>query len=92
MSAWNPPQASVRCHRAGSAPRKGVNFLRRLSDKFESWFRGFLTLVLVLVLGLPVAALGAGLTVRVVDAHRADAVGRAAPGAAPVGWPVPPVT
>lgn len=58
MSAWNPPQASVRCHRAGSAPRKGVNFLRRPSDRFGSWFRGFL----MLVLGLPVAALGARLT------------------------------
>ncbi|MFI7296406.1 hypothetical protein [Streptomyces sp. NPDC050121] len=39
---------------------KRANPLRRPSDRFESWFRGFL--LLVLVLGLPVAALSAGLT------------------------------
>ncbi len=38
----------------------GSNPLRRPSDKFESWFHRLLTLVLVV--GLPLAAVGAGLT------------------------------
>ncbi|MET9368833.1 hypothetical protein ABZY00_13410 [Streptomyces griseoflavus] len=57
MSARNPPHAS-----GPFPPRRpaGANPLRRPSDTFESWFRGFL--MLVLVLGLPAAALGAGQT------------------------------
>ncbi|MFE9021114.1 hypothetical protein ACFYNL_21475 [Streptomyces sp. NPDC007808] len=59
MSARNSPHAS------GPPPRRqgaseGTNPLRRTSDRFESWFRRFL--MLALVLGVPVAALSAGLT------------------------------
>ncbi|GAA3206843.1 hypothetical protein MTQ10_25530 [Streptomyces sp. XM83C] len=39
---------------------KGANPLRRTSDRVESWLGGLL--LLALVLGLPVAAIGAGLT------------------------------
>jgi hypothetical protein len=59
MSAPNPPQASGPPPPRQHAP-KGANPLRRTSDRLESWFRGLL--MLVLVLGLPVAALSAGLT------------------------------
>ncbi|GAB2909344.1 hypothetical protein [Streptomyces heilongjiangensis] len=60
MSARNSPHAS------GSPPphqehvSRGANPLRRTSDRFESWFRALL--MLVLVLGLPVAAISAGRT------------------------------
>ncbi|MFE0456760.1 hypothetical protein ACFW2D_36855 [Streptomyces sp. NPDC058914] len=52
-----------------------ANPLRRTSDRFESWFRGLL--MLVLALGLPVAALSAGTTayessMRTVQAQSAD--------------------
>ncbi|MGW2493927.1 hypothetical protein OG411_32390 [Streptomyces pseudogriseolus] len=60
MSAWNPPHASGPLPPRRERTPKRANPLRRPSDRFESWFRGFL--MLVLVLGLPVAALGAGLT------------------------------
>ncbi|WP_455754938.1 Rv1733c family protein [Streptomyces mirabilis] len=53
-SASGPPRP-----RKGNAPH-GANPLRRTSDRFESWFRR--VLMLLLVLGLPVAALSAGLT------------------------------
>lgn len=60
MSAHGSPSAS-----GPPRPRKGdvpheVNPLRRTSDRCEFWFRRML--MLVLVLGLPVAALSAGLT------------------------------
>ncbi|MCI4145719.1 hypothetical protein [Streptomyces sp. MMS20-AI2-20] len=61
MSARNPPHASGPPPPRQEHTPKRANPLRRPSDKFESWFRGFL--MLVLVLGLPTAALGAGLTV-----------------------------
>ncbi|GAA3494707.1 hypothetical protein GCM10019016_018070 [Streptomyces prasinosporus] len=60
MSARNPPHASGPPPPRRQHVPKGANPLRRTSDRFESWFRGFL--MLVLVLGLPMAALGAGLT------------------------------
>ncbi|MFF5157685.1 hypothetical protein ACFY3N_15755 [Streptomyces sp. NPDC000348] len=60
MSARNPPHASGPLPpRRERVPRR-ANPLRRTSDRFESWFRGFL--MLVLVLGLPATGLGAGLT------------------------------
>ncbi|MFF7311662.1 hypothetical protein [Streptomyces sp. NPDC008137] len=75
MSAQNSPRASD-----GPPPRqeqasKGPNPLRRRSDRFESWFRRFL--MLVLVLGLPATALSAGLTayessMRTVQAQSAE--------------------
>ncbi|MFI2435332.1 hypothetical protein [Streptomyces sp. NPDC018693] len=59
MSARDPqhmsgPPSPRREHAAQKA-----NPLRRTSDRFESWFRRFL--MCVLVLGLPVAAISAGL-------------------------------
>lgn len=60
MSAQNSPHASGPLPPRQERASKGVNPLRRTSDRFESWFRGLL--MLVLVLGLPVAALSAGLT------------------------------
>ncbi|UXY25263.1 Rv1733c family protein [Streptomyces sp. HUAS TT20] len=60
MSAHGSPSASgpPRPHQ-GNAPH-GTNPLRRASDRFESWFGR--VLMLVLVLGVPAAALSAGLT------------------------------
>ncbi|MGW2747365.1 Rv1733c family protein [Streptomyces sp. NPDC001450] len=60
MTAHGSPSASgpPRPHK-GDAPHE-VNPLRRTSDRCESWFRR--VLMLVLLLGLPVAALSAGLT------------------------------
>ncbi|MFE1312526.1 hypothetical protein [Streptomyces sp. NPDC058755] len=60
MSTHGSPSASgpPRPHK-GDVPRE-ANPLRRTSDRYESWFRR--VLMLVLVLGLPVAALSAGLT------------------------------
>jgi hypothetical protein len=54
---------------------RGPNPLRRTSDRVEAWFRRFL--MLVLVLGLPVAALSAGLaayesSMRTVQAQTAE--------------------
>ncbi|MFE4050194.1 hypothetical protein [Streptomyces sp. YIM B13518] len=60
MSARNPPHASGPLPPRREHASTGANPLRRTSDRFESWFRGFL--MLVLALGLPVAAFGAGLT------------------------------
>ncbi|MFF7795663.1 hypothetical protein [Streptomyces sp. NPDC007991] len=61
MSAQNSPHASGPPPPRQAQASKRANPLRRPSDKFESWFLRFL--MLVLVLGLPVAALSAGLTV-----------------------------
>ncbi|MCX4458885.1 hypothetical protein OG585_39590 [Streptomyces sp. NBC_01340] len=68
-SASGPPRP-----RKGNASH-GANPLRRTSDRFESWFRR--VLMLLLVLGLPVAALSAGLTayessMRTVQAQAAE--------------------
>lgn len=60
MSAPNPQHASGPLPPRQEHASKGANPLRRTSDRFESWFRGFV--MLVLVLGLPVAAVSAGLT------------------------------
>ncbi|MGW3151379.1 Rv1733c family protein [Streptomyces sp. NPDC001177] len=60
MSTHGSPSASglPQPHK-GNAPH-GTNPLRRTSDRFESWFGR--VLMLVLLLGVPVAALSAGLT------------------------------
>ncbi|MGY1577808.1 Rv1733c family protein [Streptomyces sp. MN13] len=60
MSTQNPPHASGPPSPRQEHVPKRANPLCRTSDRFESWFRRFL--MLVLVLGLPAAALGAGLT------------------------------
>ncbi|MFE0512223.1 hypothetical protein [Streptomyces sp. NPDC058964] len=60
MSARIPPFASGPLRPRKGDARHGANPLRRTSDRVESWFRG--VLMCVLVLGLPAAALGAGLT------------------------------
>lgn len=60
MSAQNSPHASGPLPPRQEHASKEVNPLRRTSDRFESWFRGLL--MLVLALGLPVAAVSAGLT------------------------------
>jgi hypothetical protein len=75
MSTQNSPHASGPLPPRQEHASKGANPLRRTSDRFESWFRGLLTLVLVL--GLPMAALSAGLTayessMRTVHAQSAD--------------------
>ena len=75
MSAQESPQASGSPPPRQERASKGPNPLRRTSDRFESWFRRFL--MLVLVLGLPVAALSAGLTayessMRTVQAQSAE--------------------
>ncbi|MGW1952926.1 Rv1733c family protein [Streptomyces sp. NPDC001920] len=60
MSAQDSPHASGPPPPRRRRASKGTNPLRRTSDRFESWFRRFL--MLALVLGVPVAALSAGLT------------------------------
>ncbi|MEU5538943.1 hypothetical protein [Streptomyces sp. NPDC020362] len=60
MSTHGSPSASGPPLPRKGAPAHEVNPLRRTSDRVESWFRQ--VLVLFLVLGLPVAALSAGLT------------------------------
>ncbi|MDF3143650.1 MULTISPECIES: hypothetical protein [unclassified Streptomyces] len=60
MSAQDSPSASGPPLPHQEHTSKGANPLRRTSDRVESWFRRFL--MLVFVLGLPVAAMGAGLT------------------------------
>ncbi|KOU63154.1 membrane protein [Streptomyces sp. MMG1533] len=59
MSAQGSPYASGPSRR-GDHAHKGANSLRRTSDRFECWFRR--VLMVVLVLGLPAAAVSAGLT------------------------------
>lgn len=61
MSAQHPPHASGphRPHRE-QQPSKGANPLRRTSDRVEAWCAGLL--LLVLVLGLPLASVKAGLS------------------------------
>ncbi|MFG2030754.1 hypothetical protein [Streptomyces sp. NPDC048825] len=75
MSAQNSSHASGPPPPRQEHASKGANPLRRASDRFESWVRGLL--MLVLVLGLPVAALSAGTTayessMRTVQAQSAD--------------------
>ncbi|MGV9452545.1 Rv1733c family protein [Streptomyces sp. NPDC003635] len=70
MSARNSP------HPSGPPPRpehaaKGVTPLRRTSDRCESWVRGLL--MLLLVLGLPVAAVSAGLAAYESSMHTVQA-------------------
>ncbi|WP_405531185.1 hypothetical protein OG426_05100 [Streptomyces canus] len=60
MSAQGSPFAFGPPSRRGDHAHKGANSLRRTSDRFECWFRR--VLMVVLVLGLPAAAVSAGLT------------------------------
>lgn len=60
MSAQGSPHASGPPSDHGDHAAKGANSLRRTSDRFECWLRR--VLMVVLVLGLPAAAVGAGLT------------------------------
>ncbi|MEV3912237.1 Rv1733c family protein [Streptomyces canus] len=60
MSAQGSPYASGPPSRRGDHAYKGANSLRRTSDRFECWVRR--VLMVVLVLGLPAAAVSAGLT------------------------------
>ncbi|MEU2912758.1 Rv1733c family protein [Streptomyces massasporeus] len=75
MSAQNSPHTSGPPPPRPAQASKGANPLRRTSDTFESWFRRFL--MLVLVIGLPVAAVSAGLaayesSMRAVQAQSAE--------------------
>lgn len=75
MSAQDSPYASGPSPSRREPPPKGTNPLIRPSDRFETWIRRFL--MLVLVLGLPAAALSAGLTayessIRTVQAQSAE--------------------
>ncbi|MFJ4621809.1 hypothetical protein [Streptomyces sp. NPDC088812] len=60
MSAHGSPYTSGPHPARNDRAPKGTNPLRRTSDRFEAWFRRLL--MFVLVLGLPAAAVGAGLT------------------------------
>ncbi|MCQ9179394.1 hypothetical protein KMT30_10195 [Streptomyces sp. IBSBF 2953] len=60
MSAPSSPYASGPPSGRGDHVPKGANSLSRMSDRFEGWFRR--VLMVVLVLGLPAAAVSAGLT------------------------------
>ncbi|WTX85958.1 hypothetical protein OG440_02760 [Streptomyces sp. NBC_00637] len=60
MSAQGSPYASGPQPGCGGDTFKGANSPRRPSDRIECWFRRLL--MVVLVVGMPVAALGAGLT------------------------------
>ncbi|WP_171113535.1 Rv1733c family protein [Streptomyces gossypiisoli] len=75
MSAQNSPHAPGPPPPRHEHASRVANPLRRTSDGFESWFRRLL--MLVLALGLPVAALSAGTTayessMRTVQAQSAD--------------------
>ncbi|WP_455770869.1 Rv1733c family protein [Streptomyces collinus] len=75
MSAQGSPYASGPSPSRREPPPEGMNPLIRPSDRLETWIRRFL--MLVLVLGLPVAALSAGLTayessMRTVQAQSAE--------------------
>lgn len=75
MSAQDSPYASGPSPSRGEPSPKGTNPLIRPSDRLETWIRRFL--MLILVLGLPVAALSAGLTayessMRTVQAQSAE--------------------
>ncbi|WP_455753236.1 Rv1733c family protein [Streptomyces canus] len=60
MSTQGSPFTSGPPPRRGDHAAKGGNALRRASDTFECWMRR--VLMVVLVLGLPAAAVSAGLT------------------------------
>ncbi|WP_314225030.1 Rv1733c family protein [Streptomyces zaehneri] len=60
MSAQGPPYTSGPPSPRDAHAPKGANPLKRVSDTFECWLRRVLTVVLVL--GLPAAAISAGLT------------------------------
>ncbi|MFE6828481.1 hypothetical protein [Streptomyces sp. NPDC057690] len=75
MSARDSPYASGPPSRRGADALASAHSLRRPSDRFECWFRR--VLLLVLVVGLPVAAVSAGLasyeaSMRTVRAQAAD--------------------
>ena len=60
MSTQGSPYTPGPPPRRGDHAAKGANSLRRASDRFECWMRR--VLMVVLVLGLPAAAVSAGLT------------------------------
>ncbi|KPI30589.1 Rv1733c family protein [Streptomyces sp. NPDC054962] len=82
MSAQGPPYTSGPPSPRDAHARKGANPLKRGSDTFECWLRRVLTVVLLL--GLPAAAISAGLTayeasmdaVRVQRAERHEVTAR----------------
>jgi len=91
MSAQDSPHASGPHRPNQKHPPKGTNPLRRTTDRIEAWWSGFL--LLVLVLGLPMASVSAGLaayksamrTVQGQSAERHQVTARltSAPDAAP---------
>ncbi|WP_371582145.1 hypothetical protein [Streptomyces sp. NBC_01314] len=75
MSAQDPPHASGPHRPDHKHPPKGANPLRRTTDRIDAWWSGFL--LLVLVLGLPIASVSAGLaaygsTLRTAQAQSAE--------------------
>ncbi|KUL22194.1 Rv1733c family protein [Streptomyces regalis] len=75
MSAQGSPHASGPRSPRHAYASKRTNPLRRTSDRIESWFSGFL--MLMLALGLPAASLSAGLSaykssMRTVQAQSAE--------------------
>ncbi|MFP3991836.1 hypothetical protein U9R90_31055 [Streptomyces sp. E11-3] len=76
MSAQDSPHASGSPHRPHQEPSSnGVNPLRRTSDRIEAWWSGFL--LAVLLIGLPVGSVSAGLAaygsaMRTVEAQAAE--------------------
>ncbi|MGX1910124.1 Rv1733c family protein [Streptomyces phaeochromogenes] len=91
MSAQDSPHASDPHRPHHEHPPRGANPLRRTTDRIEAWCSGFL--LLVLVLGLPLASVGAGLAayesamraVQVQSAERHQVTARliSVPGTAP---------
>ncbi|GGR84151.1 membrane protein [Streptomyces humidus] len=59
MDAQGSPYTPGPPSRRGEDTAKGANSLRRTSDRFECWFRR--VLLVVLVVGLPMASVSAGL-------------------------------
>jgi hypothetical protein len=59
MDAQDSPYTSGPPSRRGDDPSEGANALRRTSDRVECWVRRLL--LVVLVVGMPMAAVGAGL-------------------------------
>ncbi|WUP31079.1 hypothetical protein OHU10_04925 [Streptomyces europaeiscabiei] len=91
MSAQDPPHASGPHRPEQKHSPTGANPLRRTTDRIEAWWSGFL--LLVLVLGLPIASVSVGLAaygsamsaVRAQSAERHQVTARvtSAPDAAP---------
>jgi hypothetical protein len=67
MSTQGSPYTPGPSPRRGDHAAKGANSLRRASDKFECWMRR--VLMVVVVLGLPAAAVSAGQTAYEASMH-----------------------